>query len=84
MSSKKIKEKDLLCSECGYVYPFKQGVKYDKLKGFKYLYCFNCRKITRHQTIDAIDLYKAELESKNEDELTKKDRICARALKLKI
>jgi len=84
MSSKKIKEKDLICSKCGFVYPFKANVEYDKLKGFKYLYCFKCRMMTKHQTIDAIDLYKAELENKDEDELTKKDRICAKALKLKI
>lgn len=85
MSSKnKHKEKDLICSECGSIYPFKQFKKIDKIKGFKYAYCFKCGMMTRHQTIDPIDLYKCELCSKEEDELTTKDKIVIKALKLKI
>lgn len=85
MSSKnKKKEKDLICSECGSIYPFKQFKHIDKIKGFKYAYCFKCKMMTRHQTIDPIDLYVCELEEKDEEELSQKDKIVMKALKMKI
>ncbi len=76
------KDKDLICSICGYVYPIKTAKKITKIKGFKYCYCFRCKQITKHQTIDTYDLYLEELKNKTEEELTKKDKILKRALKL--
>lgn len=78
-----MKEKDLICSECGYVYPIKSNRKFVKIKGFKYVYCFECGEYTRHQTIDSIDLYKKDLETKPDIDLSGKDKICKRLLKIK-
>ena len=71
----KIKEKELMCSECGYIYPIKTARKFVKIKGFKYCYCFRCGLLTKHQTIDPIDLYKEELKNKDYSEMTGKDKI---------
>lgn len=75
------KEKDLICSNCANVYPLKvvRG-KIIKIHGFKYAFCFKCRMITRHQTIDSYDLYIKELESKDESEYTGKDKVLAKHL----
>lgn len=70
-----LKQKDLMCSECGYIYPFKEVRKYVKIKGFKYCYCFRCSQITKHQTIDPLDLYKEELKTKPYEEMTGKDKV---------
>lgn len=78
---KKQKEKDLICSECGEKYPIKYNKNITKIKGFKYTYCFTCKKMTRHQQIDALDLYKAELKNKLPEEYTKKDKILRKVLK---
>lgn len=78
--NKKIKEKDLICSNCGMVYPLKIRENIIKIHGFKYVYCFGCKMITRHQTIDSIDLYKCELMSKDKGEYTGKDKVLARYL----
>ena len=37
--------------------------------------------MTRHQEIISLDLYKKELESKNEEEYTKKDKILSKVIK---
>ena len=71
----KIKEKELMCSECGYIYPIKTARKFVKINGFKYCYCFRCGLVTKHQTIDPIDLYKEELKNKDYSEMTGKDKI---------
>lgn len=78
-----MKEKDLLCSECGFVYPIKINIDFVKIKGFKYVYCFECQKFTKHQTIDSVDLYKKELETKNYEEMSGKDKVCRRLLRMK-
>jgi hypothetical protein len=78
-----MKEKDLICSECGYVYPIKSNRNFVKIKGFKYVYCFRCGEFTKHQTIDSVDLYKKELETKDTLEMSGKDRICKKLLKIK-
>ncbi len=78
-----MKEKDFMCSECGYIYPIRSNRKYVKIKGFKYVYCFKCGKFTKHQTIDSIDLYTKELETKDYSEMSGKDKICQRLLRLK-
>ena len=65
-----MKEKDLICSECGYVYPIKSNRNFVKIKGFKYVYCFRCGEFTKHQTIDSV-------------EMSGKDRICKKLLKIK-
>lgn len=78
---KKVKEKDLVCSKCGYVYPFKYYRNITKIKGFKYLYCFKCKQMTRHQQIEAIDLYKESLENKLPEEYSTKDKILRKVLK---
>jgi len=78
---KKTKETDLICSNCGNVYPIKYNRQITKIKGFKYAYCFRCMKMTRHQEIISLDLYKKELESKNEEEYTKKDKILSKVIK---
>ncbi len=79
----KTKQKDLICSCCGYVYPLKVDIEVQKIKGFKYCYCFRCGQITKHQTIDKFDLYMADLKSKTEEELTQKDKILKKALRIK-
>ncbi len=79
---KKVKEKDIVCSECGSVYPLKSN-DFIKVHGFKYAYCFKCKMITRHQTTEPIDIYKALLESKDISEYTGKDKVLAKALKIK-
>ena len=78
-----MKEKDFICSECGYVYPIKSNRKYIKIKGFKYVYCFRCGKFTKHQTIDSVDLYMKELETKDYSEMSGKDKVCQRLLRIK-
>lgn len=78
-----MKEKDLICSECGFVYPIKSNISYVKIKGFKYVYCFKCQKYTKHQTIDSVDLYIKELETKDFEEMSGKDKVCRRLLKIK-
>ena len=78
-----MKEKDFICNECGYIYPIKNYRKFVKIKGFKYVYCFSCKEFTKHQTIDSIDLYKKELETKDFLEMSGKDKICKRLLKIK-
>jgi len=78
---KKVKEKDLICSNCGMVYPFKV-VKGDivKIHGFNYVYCFRCRMMVRHQVIDSFDIYIEDLKSKDEEEYSGKDRVLSRCL----
>ena len=78
----KIIQTDLICSLCGYVYPIKTNRNVQKIKGFKYAYCFNCQKITRHQSVKDADIYKSELERKSPEEYSAKDKILKRALKL--
>lgn len=78
---KKEKEKDLICSNCGSVYPIKYFRNITKIKGFKYAYCFKCMKMTRHQQIEALDLYKEALKRKDPEEFTKKDKILSRVIK---
>lgn len=76
----KEKEKDYICNECGYVYPFKVYREYEKIHGFKYTFCFKCNKVTKHQTIDPIDLYKKELELKDYEDFSQKDKIVKRLI----
>ena len=78
-----MKEKDLICSECGYIYPIKNNRNFVKIRGFKYAYCFKCNGYTRHQTIDSVDLYKKDLETKPVELMSGKDKICKRLLKIK-
>ncbi len=73
---------DLICSICGNIYPIKVNRQVTKIKGFKYAYCFNCQKVTRHQTVKDADIYKSELERKDPKDYTKKDKILKRALKI--
>lgn len=75
---KKVKETDLVCSNCGSVYPLKIRGEVVKIHGFKYAYCFNCQKYTIHQTIQRVDLYIKELEVKDEIDYTGKDKVLAR------
>ncbi len=79
--SKKVKEKDLICGNCGMVYPLKviRG-EIVKIHGFNYAYCFKCRKFSRHQSIDSIDLYICELESKDMSDYSGKDKILSKHL----
>ncbi len=79
---KKEKERDLVCSECGSIYPIKYYRNIVKIKGFKYAYCFKCQEMTRHQSITPVDLYKKELESKLPDEYSTKDKILSKVLKI--
>ncbi len=79
--NKKTKETDLICSNCGYIYPIKYNRNITKICGFKYAYCFRCSQMTRHQQTEALDLYKKTLENKPLEEYTKKDKILSRVLK---
>ncbi len=78
-----MKEKDLICSKCGSVYQIKNNINCIKIKGFKYVYCFKCQEYTKHQTVDAIDLYKKSLETKDVNEMSGKDKVCVRLLRVK-
>lgn len=71
---KENKINDLICSTCGFLYPIKANREVMKIKGFKYAYCFNCRKVTRHQTVKDLDLYKSELIFKDPEEYSKKTK----------
>lgn len=77
----KQKEKDLICSNCGNVYPIKHYRNITKIKGFKYVFCFKCMQMTRHQQVESLDLYKEYLKNKNIEEYSKKDKILSKVLK---
>lgn len=47
------------------------------------MFIVRCGEFTKHQTIDSVDLYKKDLETKDTLEMSGKDRICKKLLKIK-
>ena len=75
---------DLICSECGYIFPiFRKANKQKKELHIKDLYCPLCKKDTKHLEMKNGDIYLMKIGEKKESDRNEEEKKILRLIKKK-